>query len=199
MRRLVSCLLLLAAPAGHAGAEPASRRLLTAAQAQIGVTTVYDGAYARLAYPGGDVARERGVCTDVVIRAYRDAFGLDLQKLVHEDMARAFAAYPRRWGLSRPDANIDHRRAPNLQVLFQRRGRALPVSVDPADYRPGDLVTQTLPGNLSHIAIVSDARSADGKRPLVIHNVGAGARLEDTLFAWPITGRYRFGPPASDE
>ena len=121
-----------------------------------------DSATVRSQIAIGDVARERGVCTDVVIRAYRDAFGLDLQKLVHEDMARAFAAYPRRWGLSRPDANIDHRRAPNLQVFFQRRGRALPVSADPADYRPGDLVTQTLPGNLPHIAIVSDARSADG-------------------------------------
>ena len=196
MRRLALACLAFFLAANFARAEPASARLLAAAEAQIGVTTVYDGAYARLAYPGGDVARERGVCTDVVIRAYRGAFGLDLQRLVHEDMARAFSAYPRRWGMGRPDPNIDHRRVPNLQVFFRRHGRALPVSADPADYAPGDLVTQMLPGNLPHIAIVSTERSADGKRPLVVHNVGAGAKREDTLFAWPITGRYRFGLPA---
>ncbi|MBL8587788.1 MAG: DUF1287 domain-containing protein [Methylobacteriaceae bacterium] len=188
--------LLAVAPARAAPDSPVDA-LLAAAAAQIGVTTRYDPAYRRLAYPGGDPPREVGVCTDVIVRAYRDAFGLDLQKSLREDMGRAFAAYPRRWGLAAPDPNIDHRRVPNLQTFFARHGRVLPVSADPAAYAPGDLVTQMLPGHLPHIAIVARQRSADGRRPLVIHNIGAGARMEDTLFAFPITGRYRFGPLAA--
>ena len=170
-------------------------RLVGAAPEQIGVTTLYDPAYTRLAYPGGDVAPERGVCTDVVVRAYRRAFDLDLQRLVHEDMLANFGAYPKTWGLKAPDRNIDHRRVQNLAVFFERRGGSLPVSQDPADYQPGALVTQMLPGNLPHIAIVSSNRSAEvPERVLVIHNIGAGAREEDTLFAFRQTGHFSFAP-----
>ncbi len=182
----------LPAFAASPAVEPWARKLIDRALTQVGVTTIYDPAYVRLAYPGGDVPRERGVCTDVVIRAYREAFEIDLQKLVHEDMRRAFAAYPRTWGMKAPDRNIDHRRVPNLETFLARRKAALPVSREAADYRPGDLVTQRLPGNLPHIAIVTDAMSADGGRPLVVHNIGRGARHEDILMAFPIVGHFRF-------
>ncbi len=191
VRRAALVLLL----AGRLGAqEPASvvARLLEGAERQVGVTVVYDGSYRRLAYPGGDVPLERGVCTDVLVRAYRNA-GIDLQVLVHEDMRRAFGAYPKAWGLSRPDRNIDHRRVPNLATFFARHGERLPVSREAAHYRPGEVVTWRLPGGLPHVGLVS-GRVAGG-RPLVVHNVGAGTVLEDVLFAWPVTGRYRY-PPA---
>ncbi len=175
-----------------ARAEGWAQKLVAAAEHQIGRTVIYDPAYVRLEYPGGDVATERGVCTDVVIRAYRRGLNLDLQKLVHEDMARNFAAYPQSWRLTRPDPNIDHRRVPNLQVFFKRKGAALAASGLAGDYRPGDLVTMKLPGNLPHIAIVSDHMSDDGSRPMLVHNIGAGARLEDVLFAFEVTGHYRF-------
>ncbi|KNY13965.1 MULTISPECIES: DUF1287 domain-containing protein [unclassified Shinella] len=173
-------------------AEDDAQKLVAAARQQIGVTLTYDPAYSRLDYPGGDVPRARGVCTDVIVRAYRDGLAIDLQVLVHEDMRRAFSAYPPLWGLKRTDRNIDHRRVPNLQAFLKRQGAALPVSKDGADYRPGDIVSQMLPGNLPHIGIVADARSADGARPLLVHNIGAGARLEDVLFAYPLTGHYRY-------
>ena len=159
---------------------------------QIGVTTIYDPAYVKLDYPGGDVPRDRGVCTDVVVRAYRDGLGLDLQRLVHEDMKRNFSAYPQNWGLPGPDANIDHRRVPNLTTFFRRKGADLGPATGAGDFLPGDLVSQLLPGNLAHIVIVSDVMSEDGAAPLVIHNIGAGARRENTLFSFDITGRYRF-------
>lgn len=192
-------LVCLAMPAAMAQQKPDApdwrTRLVDAAREQIGITTLYDPTYVRLGYPGGDVAPERGVCTDVIVRAYRRAFGLDLQRLVHEDMAAKFAAYPKTWGLKATDRNIDHRRVGNLAAFFSRRGVSLAVSQDPADFQPGDLVTQMLPGNLPHIAIVSSGRSADvPERPLVIHNIGAGAREEDTLFVFRQTGRYRFAP-----
>jgi uncharacterized protein YijF (DUF1287 family) len=163
--------------------------LAEAARQQIGVTTLYDPAYVRLDYPLGDVPIERGVCTDVVIRAYR-VLGLDLQQAVHEDMRRDFGAYPALWGLNRPDRNIDHRRVPNLETWLRRQGAQLSASTDPADFEPGDLVTWRLPGHLPHIGIVSERRSASG-RPLVIHNIGAGTQEEDVLFAWPQTARFR--------
>lgn len=172
--------------------EGAAQKLVAAARRQVGVTLTYDAAYSRLDYPGGDVPRERGVCTDVIVRAYRDGLDLDLQVLVHEDMRRAFSAYPPLWGLKKADRNIDHRRVPNLQAFFKRVGAALATSRDGDDYRPGDIVSQMLPGNLPHIGIVADERSADGARPLVVHNIGAGARLEDVLFAYSITGHYRY-------
>jgi uncharacterized protein YijF (DUF1287 family) len=176
------------APAGPAA-------LVEAARAQIGVTLRYDPAYVALAYPGGDVPADRGVCTDVVVRALRTAWKLDLQKEVHEDMRAHFAAYPKLWGLRRTDRNIDHRRVPNLRTFFTRRGWKLAPANDPAGYRPGDLVTCTVPPNLPHVMIVSDRRSADGRRPLVIHNIGRGAREEDRLLEFPLTGHYRPVPP----
>jgi hypothetical protein len=175
-----------------ARAEGDAERLVTEGLHQIGVTTIYDPAYATLKYPGGDVASERGVCTDVIVRAYRSGLRVDLQKLVHEDMRGNFTAYPRIWGLKLPDRNIDHRRVPNLQTFFARQGAQLPVTENARDYRPGDIVSQMLPGNLAHIALVSQFASADGQRPLCVHNIGAGARLEDILFTYPVTGHYRF-------
>lgn len=194
---LAGCAVGLAGPALAAGsAETAASahalKLVRAARAQIGVTTRYDGAYRRIRYPMGDVPVQAGVCTDVVVRAWR-AQGVDLQQLVHEDMRRAWHAYPKLWGLKRPDTNIDHRRVPNLAVFFWRRGQSLPASRQPGDYRPGDMVTWMLPGNLPHIGIISDRKSASGT-PLVIHNVGAGTQEEDALLRWPVTGHYRYRP-----
>ena len=165
--------------------------LIAAARAQIGITVEYDPAYTSLAFPNGDVPRTRGVCTDVLIRAYR-VLGVDLQVLVHEDMRAACSAYPHRWGLSRPDSNIDHRRVPNLQAFFARHGEVLPISAAAADYRAGDLVTWRLPSGVPHIGIVG-ARDTNG-RPLIVHNIGAGVRVEDVLFAFTITGHYRYAP-----
>jgi uncharacterized protein YijF (DUF1287 family) len=189
-RRALAAFALLAAGAAAAQDEGVAR-VLAAAHAQVGVTRQYDGSYVRLAYPGGDVPADRGVCTDVVIRAYRAA-GLDLQKAVHEDMRAHFTAYPKLWGLARPDRNIDHRRVPNLETWARRAGHALPVGTDAAAYRPGDLVSWRLPNGLPHIGLVSDRRAPDGSgRPLVVHNIGAGARVEDVLFAWPPVGHFR--------
>jgi len=164
--------------------------LISAARAQVGVTLGYDPAYVRLPFPGGDVDPATGVCTDVVVRAYRSAFGLDLQALVHADMRSAFSAYPSRWGLSRPDPNIDHRRVPNLQVFFTRQRAKLAQPSAPSDWRPGDIFTSLIAGRRPHIGIVSD-RSENGQ-PLIIHNIGFGAREEDALTAHQITGRYRW-------
>lgn len=169
----------------------AIQTLLSAALAQTEQRVVYDGSYRRIAYPGGDVPANIGVCTDVIVRAYR-AIGVDLQQRVHEDMRSAFHAYPKLWGLSKPDPNIDHRRVPNLQAYLRRQRAELPRSGDAHTFRPGDLVTWMLPGNLPHIGIVTDRRSDDGARPLIVHNIGQGPKLEDMLFAYPITGHYRF-------
>ena len=171
-------------------AVPASPPIVSAARAQVGRTTIYDPAYVRLDYPGGDVPIGRGVCTDVVVRALRDAVGMDLQKLVHEDMTAAFSKYPKIWGLRKPDPNIDHRRVPNLRRFFQRKGFSIAVTKDTRDYLPGDLVTCTVPPNRPHIMIVSDRKSEEGI-PLVIHNIGRGATEEPGLFAFPLTGHYR--------
>jgi uncharacterized protein YijF (DUF1287 family) len=165
--------------------------LVAAARQQIGVTVRYDPKYVRLSYPGGDVAADRGVCTDVVIRAFRTQ-GLDLQQRVHEDMRAQFGAYPKQWGLRAPDANIDHRRVPNLRRWFERQRWSLEPS-DRADaYQPGDLVTWDLGGNVPHIGIVSERRSVFGP-PLIIHNIGGGTREDNILFSYRITGHYR--PP----
>lgn len=172
-------------------AAPNAERLVAAARRQVGVTLSYDPAYSVLPFPGGDVDRAKGVCTDVVIRAYRDAFGIDLQALVNADMKRDFAAYPRNWGLSRPDRNIDHRRVPNLAAYWTRQRARLPVSTDPADWRPGDIFTSMTGGRFPHTGIVSDRTTAAG-RPLVIHNIGRGAREEDALFDHPLTGHFRW-------
>jgi uncharacterized protein YijF (DUF1287 family) len=163
--------------------------VISAAKAQVGRTRGYDSAYRSISYPNGDVPLEVGVCTDVVIRAFRKA-GLDLQVLVHEDMKANFAKYPQQWGLRRPDTNIDHRRVPNLQTFFRRQGRALPVTRTGADYRPGDVITWKLSSGVPHIGLVSDVRKGD--RYLVVHNIGSGAQLEDVLFAYELTGHYRW-------
>jgi uncharacterized protein len=156
----------------------------------------YDPAYVRIPYPNGDVPADTGVCTDEVIRAYR-AVGIDLQKEVHEDMVHNLAAYrdQHRWPVSRPDTNIDHRRVPNLMVFFGRKGQILPISTQSDDYSPGDLVTWDLGGNVPHIGIVVDQKSAKNRHFLIVHNIGRGPMIEDVLFNWKITGHYRyFGP-----
>jgi uncharacterized protein len=182
---------ITAPTAAFAQPRRTATQLIAAARRQIGVTLAYDPAYSRLAFPNGDVARAKGVCTDVVIRAYRDAFGIDLQALVNADMQRAFGAYPKRWGLRTTDRNIDHRRVPNLQTFLARQGASRAVSSAAGDWQPGDIFTSLVGGTLPHIGIVSDRRSLFG-RPLIIHNIGRGAREEDALFDHKLTGHYRF-------
>lgn len=171
-----------------------SARLVKAALERTKHKVTYDGSYRKIAYPGGDVPNNSGVCTDVIIRSYRK-LGIDLQMEVHEDMKRNFSLYPKSWGLNRTDTNIDHRRVPNLQVFFQRHGVKLPVTSSPGQYLPGDLVTWTVARSLPHIGIVSDSKTLLGKRPLIIHNIGRGPVLEDMLFEYPITGHYRYYGP----
>lgn len=168
--------------------------LVEAAMGRLKVDVTYDPAYYRIPYPGGDVPADRGVCTDVVIRSYRK-LGVDLQKEVHEDMKANFGKYPKKWGLSKTDTNIDHRRVPNLQTFFKRKGKSLPATNSPKDYLPGDLVTWLLPGNLPHIGIVVSEFADEGRgRRMIVHNVGAGPEMEDALFTWEITGHYRYHP-----
>jgi len=170
--------------------------ILAAARSQVGVTMHYDPAYRSLKYPGGDVSADRGVCTDVVVRALRTARAIDLQREVHEDMKANRDAYPHawRWRLSKPDANIDHRRVPNLMTYFKRAGYAAPLACTAADYLPGDIVAWDLGRGILHIGIVSDIVTVDGT-PFVVHNIGLGAREEDILFRYTIIGHYRMPPP----
>ncbi len=163
--------------------------LVDVARQQIGVTKSYDPAYRKLSYPGRDVPQETGVCSDVVVRAFR-GLNVDLQKEVHEDMAGAFDQYPHKWGLKSPDPNIDHRRVPNLLTYFKRQGWSVPVSAKAADFKAGDVVAWDLGGNVTHIGIVSDRRSSDGT-PLVVHNIGQGVKEEDILFHHEMIGHYR--------
>ncbi|NWL16243.1 DUF1287 domain-containing protein [Pseudoalteromonas sp. Scap03] len=160
----------------------------------------YDGAYHQLEYPGGDVPANIGVCTDVLIRSYRQ-LGVDLQKLVHEDMQNNFRAYPskRIWGLTKPDKNIDHRRVPNLQVYFERHAKVLTKSLNAEDYKAGDIVTWMLPGNLPHIGMVVNEIAQGSGNPLIVHNIGRGPEMSDMLFAYTITGHYRFVPAKYSE
>jgi len=168
------------------------KNLLAGALEQTSRTKNYDPAYVVLPYPNGDVPMETGVCTDVVIRAFRKA-GMDLQKEVHEDMQANFAVYPKKWGLSKPDTNIDHRRVPNLQTFFTRRGKALEITPNADDYQPGDVVSWDLDGKgMTHIGLVSNLWNEASRRHLIIHNIGGGARAEDVLFNWKITGHYRY-------
>lgn len=165
------------------------------AQAALALTTqkvIYDPSYFKLSYPMGDVPADRGVCTDVVIRAYR-RMGTDLQQLVHEDMQQHFSKYPGIWGAKTTDKNIDHRRVPNLMAFFRRQGAALPVSQQAADYQPGDLVCWDLGNGVTHIGIVS-AKMAAGGRYGIVHNIGAGQVWEDCMFNWKIIGHYRYQP-----
>ena len=174
------------------GMHQSAVSVTNAAKSIIDPTIIYDGRYEKIAYPLGDVAPNRGVCTDVVIRAYR-LIGTDLQKLVHEDMAQNFSAYPskRIWGLTRTDRNIDHRRVPNLEAFFARNGESFAISHDAGDYQAGDIVSWRLDNGLPHIGIVIDEKGASG-RPLIVHNLGNGQIAEDVLFNWKITGHYRY-------
>lgn len=162
-----------------------------AALQQTAYTLSYDPAYVRIAYPNGDLPRDRGVCSDVIVRAFRAA-GVDLQKEIHEDMLRSFATYPHRWGLAAPDANIDHRRVPNLMTFFARHGNSLSVTARREDYAPGDVVAWDLGGGLLHVGLVTDVPAPDGEGYAIVHNIGAGARLEDVLLNWKIIGHYRY-------
>ena len=153
----------------------------------------YDPSYFVIAYPNGDVPANKGVCTDVIIRAYRK-MGIDLQKDVHEDMVRNFTIYPKDWGLKKPDKNIDHRRVPNLRTFFARKGTSLKPTSNPDDYKPGDIVTWDLGKGTAHIGIVIKETTNDHKRHLIVHNIGNGQEISDCLFSYPITGHYRFNP-----
>lgn len=171
-----------------------SKKLIQAAIERTEHTVRYDGSYRKIRYPNGDVPDDVGVCTDLVIRSYRK-LGIDLQKDIHEDMKANFDMYPKLWGLSKPDPNIDHRRVPNLQTLFRRKGILLPITKNPNDYVAGDIVSWMLPGNLPHIGIVIDSRSGDDSKPLIVHNIGSGPVIEDILFDYQITGHYRYYGP----
>lgn len=186
---IVAIVLML--PALSYGQEDFYSRLSDAAIELTKQHVRYDPAYVRIPYPGGDVPADRGVCTDVIIRAYRK-LNIDLQKEVHVDMKANFSLYPKQWGLSRPDTNIDHRRVPNLMKFFSRHGEVLPKTKNQDDYRPGDIVCWMLPGNLTHIGIVSSRKEPQTGRYLIVHNIGAGQVLEDCLFSFNIIGHYRY-------
>ncbi len=166
-------------------------KLSTAALELTKDKVVYDPSYFSIDYPNGDVPKEKGVCTDVVIRAYRK-LGIDLQKEVHEDMKKNFNKYPKNWGLKKTDKNIDHRRVPNLMMFFSRKGTVKPITKNPKDYTPGDIICWNLGGAITHTGIVVNKKSKDNKRYLIVHNIGAGQVLEDCLFSFKIIGHYRY-------
>lgn len=171
--------------------SPQARRVVEDAVEQTKYTFSYDPSYVKLNYPGGDVPLDRGVCSDVIIRSFRKV-SVDLQKEVHEDMKRAFAVYPKKWGLAKPDPNIDHRRVPNLMTFFERKGKALAVTNNASDYQPGDVVTWDLGGGVTHIGLVTNLWSDTSENYLIAHNIGGGVRVENVLFSWRITGHYRY-------
>jgi uncharacterized protein YijF (DUF1287 family) len=196
---VVLCAVLLALSAAAQG-PPFSRaefteRLVAAAVARSRVHVRYDAAYVRIPYPGGDVPANTGTCADEIIRIYR-AVGIDLQKQVHEDMSTNFTLYPRKWNRASPDANIDHRRVPNLITFFERNGEVLPRSPNARDYLPGDIVTWDLGGGLTHIGMVVDRKPLLFDRYKILHNIGRGPQIEDVLFDWKITGHFRYYGPA---
>jgi uncharacterized protein YijF (DUF1287 family) len=221
LMRLKVCLLLALACAGCGAASKASQgagqargsqssaprpssgspfldKLVEAAIERTSHQIRYDQSYFTIDYPNGDVPSDVGVCTDEVIRSYR-AVGVDLQRLVHEDMGRAFDSYPHKWGLKKTDTNIDHRRVPNLMTFFERQGAGLPVTNDARDYKPGDVVSWDLGGGMTHIGIVVNVPSdADAARMQIVHNIGAGPKMEDVLFNWKITGHYRYTGPKEE-
>jgi uncharacterized protein YijF (DUF1287 family) len=179
-------------PATPEIASPAIRSIIQNANEQIKTTTGYTQDYYSIPYPNGDVPKETGACTDVVIRSFRAA-GVDLQKEVHEDMAAAWDKYPKKWGSNGPDSNIDHRRVPNLQTYFARKGKSVPITSNAADYQPGDVVTWDLNGQgMTHTGVVSNLWNDASGRYLIIHNIGAGVHAEDRLFDWKMTGHYRY-------
>ncbi len=192
---LISGVAAASAAAWPARAESVvGAKIARAARTQIAVTTSYDGAYRAISYPGGDVERRTGVCIDVVIRAYRDALQFDFQRAIHEDMKLAFGAYPKIWGLSRPDTNIDHRRVPNLEAFLTRRGAEMRPDANGVHlWAPGDLMTARLPGGLPHVGVASTERNAAG-RPLLVHNIGMGVREEDVMGEFDALRRFVFHP-----
>lgn len=168
------------------------RKVLKNSFDQIGKVTGYTQKYYTLSYPNGDVPSNTGACTDVVIRSFRAA-GIDLQKEVHEDMRSSFSSYPKKWGLKKPDKNIDHRRVPNLDKYFGRKGKSLELTTDGSKFKPGDVVAWDLNGRgMTHIGVVSNKWNTKTGRYLIIHNIGSGAQLEDRLFEWKIIGHYRY-------
>jgi len=174
-----------------ANSSPNLKLLIDGVIDQVGKTTSYDPSYQKIDYPNGDVPIETGVCSDVIVRAFRKV-EIDLQKDVHEDMKRNFSAYPTRWGLSGPDANINHRRVPNLMTYFTRQGKSLSTGGDSETFLPGDIVTWDLGLGSEHIGMVVNVWYKPSQRYLIVHNIGTGTRMDDVLFAWKITGHYRF-------
>lgn len=189
MKTLLLIAFLLTGAAGTT--SPFNLRLADAAFTLTTQRVTYDPAYFTIPYPNGDVPADKGVCTDVVIRAYRK-LGVDLQQKVHEDMLANFSLYPKTWGLKKTDTNIDHRRVPNLMVFFSRFGKVKAITNNPADYQPGDIVCWNLGGSITHIGLVANKHSPDGQRPLIVHNIGAGQVLEDGLFSYKIIGHYSY-------
>ena len=191
---LLTVLMIIPASAwADSGADAGLEAIVSSARERTLAEVRYDPKYVRLSYPGGDVPADTGVCTDVVIRTFRNAFAFDFQKAVHEDMKANFSAYPKSWGLSKPDKNIDHRRVPNLETFLRRQGAAVPITSNSEDYLPGDIVSWRLGGRIAHIGIVSDKKMSDGT-PLVIHNIGQGPTEENILWIPEMTGHFRFVP-----
>lgn len=192
MKLIASLIIFLTAILNNAICQDSySERLSNAALELTKQKVYYDPAYFTIDYPNGDVPKNKGVCTDVIIRAYRK-LGIDLQKLVHEDMKANFGKYPKNWGLSKPDRNIDHRRVPNLMVFFTRHGTVKPITKNASDYIPGDIVCWSLGGSVTHIGLVVNKKSTDGKRYLIVYNIGGGQILEDCLFEFKIIGHYQY-------
>jgi len=191
-RKIIFTAFFLQLALGSTSGQDFATRVADSAMTLTRQWVQYDPSYFKIDYPNGDVPSNKGVCTDVVIRAYRK-LGIDLQKEVHEDMKSKFGLYPKTWGLKRPDTNIDHRRVPNLMTFFGRHGTTKVISHNPRDYQPGDIVCWNLDGGITHIGIVSKGRSSDGSRFLIVHNIGAGQVAEDILFQYKIIGHYTFG------
>lgn len=192
MRRIILiCQVLFCSAYLSAQTSNFRSRISEAAIELTRIEVEYDPGYYALGYPGGDLPENRGVCTDVIIRAYR-ALGIDLQQRVHKDMSKDFDSYPDIWGLSLPDSNIDHRRVPNLMVFFKKYGTSLPISQDAGDYRAGEVVCWNLGGGITHIGIVVDRKSPDGIRNMIVHNIGEGQVMEDCLFNFKIIGHYYY-------
>ncbi|NJN43172.1 MAG: DUF1287 domain-containing protein [Flammeovirgaceae bacterium] len=184
--------LILFSVVHYAHGQPTfSERLVEAAVSLTQDQVVYDPSYFSIPYPGGDVPSTKGVCTDVIIRAYRKV-GIDLQQEVHDDMVANFSAYPNLWNLSKTDKNIDHRRVPNLMAFFSRHGKIKPITQRASDYVPGDIVCWNLGGAITHIGIVVNQKSTDGLRNLIVHNIGGGQVMEDILFNFKIIGHYTY-------
>jgi uncharacterized protein YijF (DUF1287 family) len=191
MKQILPIIFLLWLSINLYGQESFYERLSSSAIELTKQNVDYDASYFTIAYPNGDIPSNKGVCTDVVIRAYRK-LGIDLQKEVHDDMKSNFSKYPKIWGLRRTDSNIDHRRVPNLMVFFERHGTVKPITNNPIDYLPGDIVCWNLGGAVTHIGIVVNRKSIDGKRYQIVHNIGRGQLMEDCLFDFKIIGHYRY-------